>query len=372
MRQIPLLMMLAASPLLASPVAVQQTVNAAGVDIADQAALSKALLFAHGGETFVLAPGEYSVKLSGKDFASPVVITSADPNNKAILTYFSLNKVSNVTFSQIVIGRALGEGENVENAIMGKVDHGDRIVFDRCHVHGSLDDDPRNDGIGLQIRASENISVTNCEFEQLGRGAQFFWVDNLTVKGNTVHDMRSDGFDLSSIKGGLIEGNRFQNWKRIKSDHPDAIQFQTYGAQRSSTDIVLRNNVVLCSNGTGSQGIFMRDETGKLAYERILIENNFILGTNMANGIMVSHGDQITIRNNTVLSPSDNENPVWIRLGSDGPVTNLTMSGNIADKGGDKTSDRVLSSAQRKLLKKSRLHEIEPEMLTVPGIGWQP
>jgi hypothetical protein len=134
---------------------------------------------------------------------------------------------------------------------------------------------------------------------------------------------------------------------------------------------VVRDNVILCSNGTGSQGIFMRDEDGKLPYLRITIENNFILGTNMANGITVGHGDQVVIRNNTVLSPLDNGNPVWIRIGKAG-VPNLTMSGNIADTGGNKTASQVLSSAQRKLLKKSRMAEIEPEMLTVPGIGWQP
>jgi hypothetical protein len=362
---------LAAAPLLATPVSVTSPVSAA-IHIADQAALNKALLFAKGGETLRLAPGDYAFKLTNKQFAAPLVVTSADPKTKARFSYLGLNDVSNIVFRQVEIGRAMKEGENTENTIMGKVAGGSDISFDQCYVHGSLDGDPRNDGIGLQIRAAKNVSVTNCEFEQLGRGGQFFWIDNVTVKGNHVHDIRSDGFDFSGIVGALIQGNRFQNWMRIKSDHPDAIQFASAGSKRSSTDIVVRDNVVLCSNGTGSQGIFMRDEGSNLPYLRITIENNFILGTNMPNGITVSHGDQVVIRNNSVLSPLDNDNPVWIRLGSDGPVTNLAMSGNIADSGGNRTASQALSSAQRKLLKKSRLEEIEPEMMTVAGIGWQP
>src|SRR5690606_37311848 len=101
-------------------------------------------------------------------------------------------------------------------------------------------------------------------------------------------------------------------------------------------DIVIRNNVIETGSGSGMQGVFLRDETGVLPYQRVTIDNNIVIGKNMSNGIMVSHGNDVRITNNTVISPTDDSYPVRIRLGGDGPVTNVTSYGNVADSGGQK------------------------------------
>ena len=84
--------------------------------------------------------------------------------------------------------------------------------------------------------------------------------------------------------------------------HPDFIQFQG-----DSSDAVIRGNVFLLKEeptpGYPVQGIFLKDGV----YNDILIEDNIVY-TNTANGIYIESrpgGDNITIRENTVLSPPD-------------------------------------------------------------------
>lgn len=293
-----------------------------------QAQLDSALTQLKGGDTLQLGAGAYSFVLSSKAFTSNVTITSLDPANPARLSWLKVTDTSNITFKTLEVGRSLGSAETIDSSL-SKVNGGTNITFDTVHFHGSLDGDPTNDGTGITFGGVNGIKLINSEFEQLGRGAVFGSSTNITVANNRFHDIRSDGMDFAAVTNVLIDGNSFTNFNRVSADHPDAIQFWTTGTSRASTDIVIRNNVVLEGSGSGMQGIFMRDELGTLPYERVTIENNLIYETNMSNGITVMGGKDITIRGNTVLSPSEDTVPVWIRVES---VTGGTVTRNLTDK----------------------------------------
>jgi len=331
-----------------------------------QDGLNAALANARGGEVLGLAPGGYAIQLSGRSFASPVVITSANPAKPAKIGWIKLEDVSNLTFTRLEIARAAKPGESVEGAYIGKVGGGSNITFDSVWVHGSLDDDPSNDVTGISIGGTKNARVINSEFEQLGRAVVFGAIRNSVIANNKIHDIRSDGFDFAQSNNVLIEGNHFSASHRVAKDHPDGIQFWTRNTKRPSTDIIIRNNQIMQGHGSGMQGIFMRDETENMPFERITIENNLILGSNMANGIFIANGRQLKILNNTVVSPTDDKNPVWIKLIS---VHDVTFEGNIADVGGNKSPDRA--KIKMSLLKTKRFRDLAPDDLVVPGIGYQ-
>jgi cell division septation protein DedD len=336
--------------------------------ISSQTQLDAAMSKATGGETFLLAAGSYNLKLYNKSFSSPVTVTSLDSGNPARIGATTLSNVSNLTLKNLELGFSLPAGAQTEGPSMVKATGGGNIVVDGCYIHGSLDNNPSNDGFGVWFNSVDGVTVTNNKFEQLGRGGQFFGVSNLTVSNNDVREIRTDGFDFSGVDHVAIEKNYFTNFRPVSGDHPDAIQFQTAGSTSSSTDVVIRNNVIETGSGGGMQGIFMRDEAGTLPYKRVSIENNIVIGKNMPNGITVSHGENVTLRNNTVISPTDDANPVWIRIES---VTGLNASGNVADSGGQKTPKEAFSTYQMSLLTSGNLPRLTASQFIVSGIGYQ-
>ena len=339
------------------------------IQISSQSQLDAALSTAKGGETLVLTKGNYNLTLSNKTFTTPVTIVSADANYPAHFSCIKLTSVTGMTFKSLDIGRGLSSTESPEAAAMAKVTGGGNITFDSNHIHGSMDGNALNDGIGLMIKSVNGVTVSNNEFEQLGRGAQLFGLTNLKVTNNNLHDIRSDGLDLSAVKGVLIDGNLFANFQRNSTDHPDAIQFQTINTTSPSSNIVIRNNVVQTGSGSGMQGIFMTDQMGTLPYQNVTINNNMVIGSNMPNGIMVSSANNLAVTNNTVVSPTNDSNPVWIRLGT---ITGTkTYSGNIADSGGQMTPQQAFTPAQLSLLTSSYLSKLTPSQLITSGFGYQ-
>ncbi len=340
-----------------------------------QAQLDSALTQLKSGDTLQLGAGAYSFVLSSKAFTSNVTITSLDPANPARLSWMKVTDTSNLTFKNLEVGRSLGSTETIDSSL-SKVNGGSNITFDTVHFHGSMDGNPTNDGTGITFGGVNGIKLINSEFEQLGRGAVFGSSTNITIANNRFHDIRSDGIDFSAVTNVVIDGNHFTNFSRISSDHPDAIQFWTTNTTRPSTDIVIRNNVILEGNGSGMQGIFMRDELGTLPYERVTIENNLIYETNMSNGITVMGGKDITIRGNTVLSPSEDTVPVWIRVEN---VTGGTVTKNLTDKfyTGSNTSvsitDNLLTASSglsASLLSFANLASMTTSQLYVSGYGY--
>ncbi len=334
--------------------------------VANQAALDNALVRAQGGEVIGLAPGNYSIDLKNRVFVKPVTITSADPKTPARINWLKLTDVSNMTFTRLKLAREAKPDEKLEGTFVAKIGGGGNITFDNVLVHGSLDNDATNDINGLSFGSVTQVRVINSEFTQLGRGAVFGRVSDVMVANNKIHAIRSDGFDFSQCQRVLVDGNHFSDSQRIKSDHPDAIQFWTARTNAPSTDIVIRNNQIIQGKGSGTQGIFMRDEGLALPFERVQIENNLIVASNMANGIYLDNGVNVSVLNNTVLSRLDDGNPVWIKIKN---VKNPKIEGNIAEIGGNKSPGGA--KIDKSLLKGDRFRTIKAEDVVVPGIGFQ-
>jgi len=345
-----------------------------GIKISDQTALGQALANAKGGETFLLASGAgYSVTLSGKSYASPVIITSADPSHRAKISWFSLSNVSNLTFLNVEIARNAKDPANPNTENLGKISGGKSVTFDTVYFHGSLDNNALNDMVGPNIGNVDGLRIVNSRFEQLMAGFRLGACNNVTVANNVITALRSDGFNFAASTNVLIERNTFSNFQRNTTDHPDAIQFWTQGSTKPSANITIRYNVVLPAGGNGMQGIFLADQVGNLPYSNVLIEKNLIVGLNMANGIFPSHVNGLTVRYNTVVSPVDDGNPVWIRIDK---ATGVNVTGNIADtfNGVSAVGNKLTSASgiDLKLLTTASLAKLTPAQLIVPGIGYQP
>ena len=301
------------------------------------AALSAALKSAQGGDTILLAPGTYSGALiSGLSIPGGVTITSADPAHEAVLTNFNIVGSAGLTFSNLEFYAQAPAGYAFQ------VNKSSDIHFDHISLHGSLDGDASNDANGLQVMGSTNVTITNSEFQQLGRAIGVSTTDGATVSGNYVHDIRSDGMDLAQVGNIKVLNNVLKDFTPLSGDHPDAIQLWTTGTTAASHDLQFSGNLILKGDGSTVQGIFIGDETGSLPLQRVTISDNTIVSTGY-NAIRVHGAVGLTVTNNNLITNVGDYKTYMLIEKADGVtstgnhaigigfslVTNLVESGDI-------------------------------------------
>src|SRR3546814_1216488 len=76
---------------------------------------------------------------------------------------------------------------------------------------------------------------------QLGRGAVFNGVQNISLTGNNVYGIRSDGFNFVQVQDVKVIGNSLKAFSPAAGDHADAIQFWTTGSTVASKNIEIRS-----------------------------------------------------------------------------------------------------------------------------------
>jgi len=313
-------------------------------------ALTSALQAVQGGDRILLQPGTYEgldFVFNNLTYAQGITIASADPLHPATLTHFDMVGSSGITFSDV----EMVTGDT--GFFQFQVFNSSNVHFDHVSVHGSMDNNPRNDIEGIRFQDSTDVSITNSEFQQLERAMTFGSSDNITVANNNVHNIEITGVSFGQVGHVTVAGNSFSNFDPVVGvDHPDAIQFLTAGTTASSHDISITNNVIFRGTGGATQGIFFRDQVGTLPFNNVTIADNLIDGTgfggiavNSANGITVNGNLLVTLDgagNTTPLQVFDSANVTLtnnqaINYGTDGD-TGLVQNGNsinaaVADGG---------------------------------------
>jgi hypothetical protein len=188
------------------------------------------------------------------------------------------------------------------------------VKFERCKFTGDYNPaDSLPLGQGLNIEDSDNITVTNCEFELFHRGIISGGVSNLNITSNNVHSMKSDGLDFYAVTDTLIEDNWVHDFlaSTDPGDHRDFIQFWTNGTTTPSERVTIKNNILDIGQGGWAQSIFIRNEEvdnglagPEMYYQNFTIEDNYIRNLHL-HGITTSEGDNWIIRNNILISTAN-------------------------------------------------------------------
>jgi Ca2+-binding RTX toxin-like protein len=131
------------------------------------------------------------------------------------------------------------------------------------------------------------------------------------IANNSFHDIRSDGVRGGGTSEIKVLNNTFTNFYPAVGDHTDAIQFWTANTTVAARDIEIAGNVFFRGSGAPIQGIFLKDEGGKLPFQNVTISNNAVIG-GLYNGIAVQGGTNVKITNNLVAGLSDQKS--WIRV----------------------------------------------------------
>jgi parallel beta-helix repeat protein len=320
------------------------------ITVSTLAELKSALSGATGGETILLQGGDYGkLGLSSMDFPSTVTIASANPEDPAVFSGLSLKNVSDLTFDGVVFDYAFSP-DDASTFRPFNIEKSDNVTIRNSTFDGDLADgrsaidDGYGAGFGLSVRNGSNITVENNEFYSFYRGAVFTDISGLTVSGNDLHGMSSDGMDFVDTQRVLIEGNFLHDFQRSSEStaHPDMIQFWTNGTTEPSGDIVIRGNRLDIGEGAWTQSIFMRNEMvdsygagAEMFYYNVLIEDNVIVNGHL-HGITVGASDGLTIRNNTLVH-ADGRDVDGADAGIEIPAirvatnaTDVTITDNIA------------------------------------------
>ncbi|WP_424831780.1 right-handed parallel beta-helix repeat-containing protein [Ruegeria sp.] len=297
-----------------------------GQTISTTQELSAALKNAQGGETFLLAGGNYGALRVRQSFKKPVTIRSADPQSPACLTELRVTKSSNITFDGLVFDYVRSPGDKV-HVIRFEIrnSHGITIsnsIFDGDYNAGT------GFGRGIFIRDSSKITISGNILRKWLRAITAVHTTFLTIRGNQIYDIRADGMAFSGIDDVLIERNTVHNFRAGSTrDHRDMIQLMRTTNTRS-TNVVIRDNVFDMGAGDYTQTIFMgasgKDTSNpQLRHQNILIENNVIYNAHL-HGISVHGVDDLSIRKNSIIRiPISNSGQVTI------PRINVSSSTSV-------------------------------------------
>ncbi len=284
--------------------AAETSTSQQGKVIRDEENLSAELRRAQGGETFLLASGNYGTLSLSEAFPTPITLRSASPDAPACFTDLRLNGAKNIHLDGLVFDYVYTAGDReFTNSFSIQGSDGIKIsnsIFDGGYKNGV------GHGRGLNIRNSSSIDIRNNVFRKWWKALTGDNDRNLTIHGNEFYDIRSDGMAIGASNGLIIQANHMHNFRALKGakDHRDMVQILR-STNRRSTDMVIRDNIFDMGGGDSAQTIWMGGDGKDLAdpmlrHRNILIENNIIYNAHL-HGISVHGIDNLSIRKNSVI-----------------------------------------------------------------------
>lgn len=316
----------------------------ATISVTTAAGLKAALTAAQGGETIVLAAGDYgSLALSGIQFTQPVRIVT-DPAAPAVLHGLKLADVNGLEFDGLTFDFVYKPGmtRSVEkfqiDQSSGITIRNARFDGDDAYGTGTLDDG-YGTGTGLAISYSRDIALIDSEITGFMKGLKIRTSSNLLIQGNDLHDMRSDTISLSEVRNLLIEDNHLHDRRMPpgSADHADFIQTQTKNASQPISGLTIRGNLLDIGDGSAMQSLFLSNQAvaagagAAMYHQNVVIEDNIILNA-QPNGIFIGATDGLVLRNNTVLEadPATGSGSGAPRISVEAASTHVEITGNIA------------------------------------------
>lgn len=284
--------------------------------VSNQSQLDAAVRTANGGDTILLGSGSYArLEMNGINEGGKVTVTSANPGAPAVIKSMLLKNSSNVEVKNVDLQSSGGTPFVVESSRTVKLDNVD--IDGRPGGYGT--------GIGLRVKGSQDVALTNSEVSHFSNGLSFSGNSNIRISNNDFRSMSVDAMQLGGINGGVIDGNDFRQMHSPDATrHKDMIQFVTGNGNAPSSNITIRNNVI--DNGEVSHAIFFGNAMAKAGnlgafYKNILIEDNYIRSAHV-HGATVEHGSGVRILDNTLVANGDEGNRRDINI----PLINVSKS----------------------------------------------
>jgi len=170
--------------------------------------LTAAIRSAKGGETILLAAGDYGmISIKGRMLADTVTIKSADPGNDARISDLRIDRSSGFRIEDVDLNRPLRAGE-AHFTPAAHISTSYNIQLAGIDFGGSMDGNSRNDGIAVRVNGGSGVSITDSTFGQWNQAGVFANTTNLTISGNSVTGVTKT-FAFTSVSASTVSDNSF-------------------------------------------------------------------------------------------------------------------------------------------------------------------
>jgi len=229
--------------------------------------LAQALSSAIGGETFVLAPGDYG---DCPSIPSGVTLQAADPAQMPKFSRMNVVNRSDITIRDLHLKYtyAAGDGDATNRFLC---QDSTNIRYIGCLIEGDYSETGEGKGRGLRLWGNNrNCLIKGCEIAHWWKGIGLNGTD-IVCRANDIHDIRSDGINTGDGSNYLIEGNYIHDFAMIggQFDHRDMIQI--IGA---ANGITIRDNLLDQGAGRYAQGIWSDANSKDFG---VVIQNNVLI-----------------------------------------------------------------------------------------------
>lgn len=298
------------------------------VTVRNAAELKTAFSSASSATTILLAPGDYGdVLLRGGSRVGMVTIKSADANNEASLHSLKFLSVNNVQIENVEIDHSLSAGEKLfvpAVSVLGS----SNITFVGVDVHGSMNGTTFDDGNGMTIIASKNVSILDSTFTELNVALSINNSTGIVVAGNEATMLRSFMVGVA-LKNALFELNYLHDFmpNYAAGDHPDFFQIATGGTADPSKNLTFRSNVMIEKPGDYIGGFYIQSERHQqdVFHDNVTVENNYFLG-NYRHAVSFTGVTNVNVKNNTILNTDGTAPTAAISLKD---VHGAKLTGNV-------------------------------------------
>ena len=252
-----------------------------------------------------LAPGYYgSARIVGRH--NPLTIRSEDPAYPAHFRELLLSASTNVTLQDVTFrGSPTGQRHQL------LVSKAQRITLNNLHFYGDSTENTATRALGVMIRDSRDVALSDSKFEGFWHGVSLLNVDGLRVISNRFTNIRTDGMRGGGVSNATIAKNVLTDFFPAIGDHPDAIQLWSTHQTIPGRNIEVRDNLIFRGKGRPMQGVFIRDTHQMLPFENVTIKGNLVVG-GLYNGITIDGVVGATVSDNAVIPQADRAS--WLRI----------------------------------------------------------
>lgn len=296
------------------------------------------------GDILELAAGDYgALVFSNLHYDSPITIRGGSFSSVAF------SRASGITLdgAQVTLTPTLTSTNNAQAIRVWSSDH---IVITNATITGGLainGVDPSATaldatgnvlglptGKGVNFESSNDCAITNSDISVFHKGITFGLGSNITVSGNTIHELRTTPISGTAISGLIITGNHSWDshpWNFGGSgDHGDRIHIWT--DKTSIPGVVIADNLLEQGAGDPMLGIYLDDNGKGLGFPDAVITGNTVNDGN-GQGILLENVSG-TVSDNTLIWSGTgnivNDSPRFQISGGSHDIVFTDNTGNVS------------------------------------------
>ena len=255
--------------------------------------IGKALATCNGGETILLADGQYPAVSIGAKYPQPVTIRAANRLRAVMVGGVVIAESENVRLAGLRFAWTPATRPKSNKDPFIGIERSKQIEIADCEIA----DDPNMDvyaGFSVPVSNSDQVTIRDCYIHHVYFGVSFYRSTNCTASGLTIGPWsHEDGIRVTECEGPtLIENCRISNAgnQGRRTGHVDAIQVVYW-----SDNLTIRNCVI--HNVSQAIGAFGSKDRRRKNWR---VEGNLIYDVYTPHYCTVIDTDGIVVVNNTL------------------------------------------------------------------------